>query len=429
MRNLIFIFVSVFLVANVQAQDMMYARKLADTLSSDSFDGRGYVNRGMEKAASFLSSEFRKYGLESFGSSYSQPFSFPMNTLPGKLEVSIDGKKLIPGTEFQVWAAAPNLSGIFRLSLLKGKDITHPKRFQRFCRKDHSDRFILIDPAGIDTKKYSGLLDSLKYMNLANAKGLIFVTDQKLTWSVMIGFSPRSYPVLEISRNSLPGKARTISVDIESKYFREFPVQNLAGYVPGYQQPDTFLVFTAHYDHLGRMGQQVFYPGANDNASGTAMVMDFARYYSMPEHKPYYSMVFMLFAGEEAGLKGSTWYADHPGFDLQRIKFLVNLDMVGTGSEGITVVNATKYKEAYQRLVKLNADNEYLMTVKERGESCNSDHCPFYKKGVPAIFIYSMGPELKEYHNPDDNATNLPFTEYKDIFRLVRDFMDGAKTW
>ncbi len=132
-----------------------------------------------------------------------------------------------------------------------------------------------------------------------------------------------------------------------------------------------------------------------------------------------------MLSGEEAGLLGAKYCAAHPPFGLKKVKFLVNIDMVGTGSEGITVVNATKFKDAYDRMVKINAGNEYILTVKERGESCNSDHCPFYEKGVPAVFIYSLGKEFTEYHNPDDQSSKLPLSEYNDIFRLMRDFMDS----
>jgi Zn-dependent M28 family amino/carboxypeptidase len=156
--------------------------------------------------------------------------------------------------------------------------------------------------------------------------------------------------------------------------------------------------------------------------------MDLAKYYAHPSVKPYYSMLFILLSGEEAGLIGARYCSEHPPVALSKVKFLVNLDMVGTGSEGITMVNATKFPEAYERMVGINANNEYILTVKERGESCNSDHCPFYQKGVPAVFIYSMGKEFSEYHNPDDKGNAVPLTEYSDIFRLMRDFMDSFST-
>ena len=91
--------------------------------------------------------------------------------------------------------------------------------------------------------------------------------------------------------------------------------------------------------------------------------------------------------------------------------------------DGITVVNSSIFSKAYNSLVTINNNKQYLKEVKKRGEACNSDHCPFYKKGVPAVFIYTMGRECSEYHNIDDKAENLPLTEYEDLFRLLTDFI------
>ena len=416
-------------VFTLRAQDISYARRMIDTLSSAGFDGRGYVNQGDHKAANYIAKEFSQSGLKKFNDSYTQLYSFPMNTLPGRLEVRLGKRKLIPGSEFQVWAASPSVSGKFRVKIIHPNSLSDTRFTRKMLRKDLGNTFLLIDKSGITDKRLLHLIDSLKYTNYLMAKGLIFVTDQKLSWSVMIGKNPYPWPVIDVQKNAFNAGSRTIETEIESKYIQNYETRNVIGYVEGSGVPDSMLVFTAHYDHLGRMGQQTYYPGANDNASGTAMVLDLARHYSQPENKPYYTMVFVLLSGEEAGLHGSEYLADHSPFQLDRIKFLMNIDMVGTGSEGITVVNGSKYKEALNRMVKINADNEYLMTVKERGESCNSDHCPFYRKGVPSVFIYSMGKEFTEYHNIDDQSIKLPLTEYKDIFLLVRDFMNSLQNW
>jgi hypothetical protein len=424
--SLVFLSLIPFLV---QSQDIDYARYIIDTLSSVSFDGRGYVNQGDKKAAIFISEEFGKLGLKKFDASYFQSYSFPMNTLPGRLEVRLGKRLLVPGSEYQVWAASPEISGRFRIKTLSPDSFLDAKRIAKIRNHEYGDNFLLIDKRGITDKKLLHQMDSLRYTNYLQARGLIFITEQKLSWSVMIGNRCLPYPVVDIHKDAFVGKPGKIQIDVESRFFQNYETQNVIGYIEGAVEPDTMLVFTAHYDHLGRMGKDVYYPGANDNGSGTAMVLDLARHYSRAENKPYYTMVFILLSGEEAGLHGSEYCADHPPFTLQKIKFLMNIDMVGTGSEGITVVNGSKYKEAYNKMVQINADNEYIMTVKERGESCNSDHCPFYRKGVPSVFIYSMGKEFSEYHNIDDQSKKLPLTEYKDIFLLVRDFMDGIRKW
>jgi Zn-dependent M28 family amino/carboxypeptidase len=92
--------------------------------------------------------------------------------------------------------------------------------------------------------------------------------------------------------------------------------------VPGTLHPDSFVVFTAHYDHLGLMGRHNFFPGANDNASGVALLISLADYFQ--HHPQPYSVVFLAFSGEEAGLLGSGYFADHPPIKLSSVRFLIN---------------------------------------------------------------------------------------------------------
>jgi len=102
---------------------------------------------------------------------------------------------------------------------------------------------------------------------------------------------------------------------------------------------------------------------------------------------------------------------------------LINLDMVGTGSTGITVVNGTKFKTEFEKLVEINNENKFISEVKERGEACNSDHCPFYLKGVPSFFIYTTGNEYREYHNIKDCPDAVPLTAYNGLFKLIENFL------
>jgi hypothetical protein len=419
-----------FIPLLMQAQDIDFARRLIDTLCSPAFVGRGYVNDGDMKAAKYLASEFREIGLQAFSDDYLQYYSFPMNTLPGKLQAGIDGKKLTAGSEFQVWVANPDVKGSFEIIRLKKADTKNHRKFNQFEKQDFRQKFILVDKKGITDKQALSRVDTLRFLNPVGAAGYIFISENKPGWSVSLGAYPRNYSVVDVKREAMPRHPESISLEVETEFLPLHPAANVIGWIKGALQPDTFLVFTAHFDHLGRMGKEVYYPGANDNASGTAMVTDLARHYSLPGNQPRYSMIFILLSGEEAGLKGSNFCAENPPVDLKKVKFLINLDMVGTGSGGITLVNATVFKDAYDWMEEINSEKKYLAMVKPRSESCNSDHCPFYKKGVPAIFIYSMGKEFGEYHNIDDRADKVPLTEYNDIFSLVRDFMDsfGNKT-
>jgi Zn-dependent M28 family amino/carboxypeptidase len=171
----------------------------------------------------------------------------------------------------------------------------------------------------------------------------------------------------------------------------------------------------------------VMYPGGNDNASGTAMVLEMARYFSKKENQPALSLMFVLFSGEEAGLMGSKYMAKHFPLDLQKIQLQINVDMVATGSDGITMVNAKQFPDIFQRFVDINAKKHYLKEVTARGESCNSDHCPLYQEGVPSVFIYTRGSEATAYHIPEDSYESLPLTKFEDLFRLIRDYIQSEE--
>ncbi len=406
------------------AQDKTFARRLIDTLASPAMSGRGYVNDANRIASDFIAAEMQKQGLKTFPEGYFQPFIIPINTFPGKTGLSFNGKKLKPGIDFIISSTSPSVSGEFKIRTISPKAFDNPGNLKKLMRKDFSGSLILIDKSGI-TKEKIRMVDSLVRTNFLKSAGFILVTDkERLLWSISQGFKQKTYPVFEVLKPAMPEKPKKASIAIEAVFAPEMQVRNVIGFITGIAVPDSFLVITAHYDHLGMMGSDAIFPGANDNASGVAMMLDMARHFSAPGNRPRYSMAFIALAAEETGLNGSEFYVEHSFFPLSQIAFLINLDMVGTGSEGITVVNGTILKKQFEQLVKINAENEYILTVKPRGESCNSDHCPFFKQGVPAVFIYSMGKEHKEYHNIYDSRDRVPLTEYEDIFRLLRDFIN-----
>ena len=186
-----------------------------------------------------------------------------------------------------------------------------------------------------------------------------------------------------------------------------------------------YLVVTAHYDHLGRMGSETVFPGANDNASGVAQMLALAAYFAKNPLKK--NILFVAFTGEEAGLLGSKYFVNNPPVPLDSIDFVLNLDLSGTGDEGITVVNATLYPEIFDQLVNLNAEENYVSNVKKRGPAANSDHYFFTEKGVPAFFIYTLG-GIKAFHDVYDKRETLPLDEAADLQQLyIRFFkyLDG----
>lgn len=359
-----------------QAQDMEYARKMIDTLTSPYFWGRGYTNDGMQKAAEFIAAEMKAQGFQSVDpKGYLQYFSYPVNTFPSQMEVSINGKELSPGVDY----------------------------------------LVLAESRGVKAKGKLEQSDSITWVDAKNR--VIVVLEDKLTWTV----SPvaRDYTVIQVLKQSITEAPASISVNIRNEMVTAFSAANVAGMVRGTAKPDSLVVITAHYDHLGGMGSKTFFPGANDNASGVSMLLNLAKYYAANPQR--YSVVLIAFAGEEAGLIGSRHFVSNPLFKLEQVRFLLNLDLVGTGDEGVTVVNATEFKPEFDALVNLNNANKLLPAVNARGKAANSDHHWFTENGVPSFFIYTLG-GIKAYHDVQDRAVTLPLTEYADLFRLITRF-------
>jgi hypothetical protein len=362
----------------VFAQDSVFARKMVDTLTSPYFWGRGYTKNGMAKAAGFLTGQFKSYGLSPMdGKNFIQPFSYSVNTFPGKVEVAINGIQLVPGRDFIV---SPDSRGVVGEGTLEQRDSVN------FI--DHKNRIVV-------------------------------VLEDKLTWSAEQ--KVLDYTVIYLDKKLQKTLPATLKVNIENEMVPEFKTGNVCGIVKGTSKPDSVIVYTAHYDHLGGMGGDTYFPGANDNASGVTQVLSMAKYYAA--HPQPYTMAFILFAGEEAGLLGSKYFTENPLIPLKNIRFLINLDLEGTGIEGIMVVNATVYPNEFSTLKQLNERGKYLVKIGSRGKAANSDHYLFTEKGVPAFFIYTLG-GIKAYHDIYDISATLPLNKYRDLFTLLIQFND-----
>lgn len=364
------------LTSSCFAQDLVYARKTLNTLTSSAFWGRGYTKNGMAKAAEFIEAQFKSFGLSPMNDgSYTQDFSFPVNTFPGKMELKINGQKLIPGKDFIVGQAS---KGVQATSNLEQKD---------------SVKFF-------DTKNHINV-----------------VLQDKLTWSV--AQKVNNYTDIFIKKSALQAKPTEIAVNVEHVFVPEFKAANICGFVKGTSKPDSVIVLTAHYDHLGGMGKKTYFPGANDNASGVSFLLSLAKYYAA--HPQKYTIAFICFAGEEAGILGSKYFTENPLIPLSHIRFLFNVDMVGTGEAGATVVNATLHAKEFALLNKVNNADNLLVKINPRGKAANSDHYFFTEKGVPAFFLYTQG-GITAYHDVFDQAKTLPFTVYDNLFKLFIGF-------
>ncbi len=408
---------------NVQGQNKVFAKEIVKTLTSEEYAGRGYVKNGHNKAANFIAEKFKELGLEGFDSDFKQEFQIDVNTFNGNSDILIDGKLMYAGVDFIVDPSCPSIKGKYDLVWLNPKIIGNTTKMMKFSSKDFKNSFLIIDKTGITDSTQLNFLNKILY-NPFKAKGIVVVQNKKFTW----GISKRqhNYPIIYIQKNRISFSNKKIELNIDATLKQGEITQNVLGYVKGTEKPDSFIVFSAHYDHIGMLGSDAIFPGANDNASGTSLIIDLARHYSLPENKPKTSILFIAFGAEEVGLLGSKFYVEKPYFPLEKILVQINTDIMGTGDDGITMVNATKNTGIYEKFKKINDIKHYLKRIKKRGQAANSDHHPFDKKGVNAIFLYTMGGS-KAYHDIYDTGENLTLSKYNEVFQLITDFIAEYK--
>ncbi len=392
----------------LQAQNINYLHKVIDTLASPYMHGRAYCTGGDKTAAQFIVSQLERFRVKPLTDNYLQTFNIKKNCITDSVYLFLDGHKLTPGVDYLIWGNTPSITGNYYLRLLR-----KPQKWQKFARKHKLDStFVVVRYSDIqklkkDRQKVRKAIED----NRLQAAGIIILKEN-------FYYAPRDhqkfYPLIYMKPGAFKKRYRSISLKVDARV-RDFETQNILGYIPG--RIDSFIVFTAHYDHLGVFGQ-IYFPGANDNASGTAVLLDLAHKFANRKTPPKYNVAFLFFSGEEMGLKGSLYYVQHPAFDLSKIKLLINLDMVGSGDKGITIVNGKELTDVTETIKKINGKYNLLPDIKTRLNAPNSDHYPFTMVGVPAIFIYTRG-DYKEYHNIYDRREKVPLSKTAYLVKLL----------
>ncbi|MBR4167439.1 MAG: M28 family peptidase [Bacteroidales bacterium] len=400
----------------VYAQDMVHYKRVVKELSSAKYQGRGYARGGANKAGKFLRKEFAKAGADEV---ICQPFVLDINTFPGKMKLSVDGKKMIPGVDFTMREFAPGFRGTFPIYYIDTLNYNSEKIFSDLSLPENKDAFVVCD--FMFSYKHGADFKRLQSKDGAPNAGIIFTWDEPLKFYKAYGERVGDKPVMWVPHR-FPKDARTLTADIENKFLDDYECFNVIAKVEG-RRHDSCYVFTAHYDHLGNLGRRVYYAGANDNASGTAAIVTFAAYYA--KNRPEYDMYFIAFSGEDAYLRGSEWYVDHPVVPLGSIRYLFNIDMIGDNNPVQYCEVSDEGMRGYALFKKINDEADYFKALNRGKLAGNSDHYPFAVRHVPCIFLENEeGDTFKYYHTIHDTWENAVFDSYEPVFRLVRDFIE-----
>lgn len=414
MRQFLYLFLFWLTPSLYSQQD--FGLKVVKELCSKEYCGRGYVNDGHIKAADYINTRFEEFGLLKFNDNCFQYFNIQANTFPDSVSLCVDGDKLETGIDYLISSISGSAKGEFNLRFINRNNIIQFLSDLKNKNVQFAENAFVLDDTGTRNNDTLQLFKELEGF-IAQKSPVFKINDSKFTWSV--GKEQVAFPIVEIKSKKLPKTTKKVSLNIHNVFKSNIKTQNVIAYVEG-KKKNKFIVISAHYDHLGQMGSDVYFPGANDNASGIAMLLYMSKYFS--ENKPKYSVVFMAFGAEEAGILGSKYYVENPLFPLKDIRFVLNCDIMGTGDQGITVVNGTIHKKEFKKLAVLNLENKYVEKVKVRGRAANSDHYWFSQRQIPAMFIYTMG-GIDAYHDVFDKSETLPLTEFSDLSKLLIEFI------
>ncbi|MCR4811512.1 MAG: DUF4910 domain-containing protein [Bacteroidales bacterium] len=413
----ILIILLVFSCIQANAQDMAHYKRIVKELSSSKYQGRGYAKDGVNKAGRYIEKEFRKVGVDQVST---QSFSFDINTFPGRMAMSVDGRRLTPGIDFAMREYSPGVKGTYKLYYVDTLNFDAQRMMADLAKPEYKNCFVVCDFWFMYRSHRKDFQKLQKGDECPNA-GMIQTWERPLKFYKAYGEKVMGKPIIWAT-SDFPKGAESITVDIENRFLEGVECFNVIAKVEG-RRHDSCFVFTAHYDHLGNLGNKVFYPGANDNASGTAAIITLAAHYA--KNRPEYDMYFIAFSGEDAGLHGSEFYSEHPLVPLSKIKYLFNIDMIGDNNPVQYCEVSDEGMRGFALLEQINSERNHFKGL-NRGELAgNSDHYPFAMKHVPCIlFENESGDAFKYYHTTYDNYKNFITITYEPIFRLIKEFVE-----
>ncbi|RMG70755.1 MAG: M28 family peptidase [Bacteroidetes bacterium] len=396
------------------------ARAWVDTLCSPALVGRGYLDEGHARAAKLIGDTWGRWGIEPIGEygDFYQYFPIQIN-VPRGARVELQGKNLTAGQDFIVnrYSGSGTLSGkvvdmgygLEPSEQAAGNIVLFRDGWPPELANDSEGRAAYQDLAHLPNR-LSALLE-------AGAKGFIIVQN-KLTAALVREALP--VPAVEVRADALPRRVRRAALSVQSGPIR-IRTQNVVGRIPGTGDTDSAIVLCAHYDHLGRIEEGLF-AGANDNASGTTMLMSMAEHYAA--HPLRHDLILIAFGAEETGLLGSRYYVqEDPRWPLERTAFVLNLDLMGNGVDGIMAVGGVDYPAYFERLQALNEAMQAVPVVRARRNAPNSDHYFFLEKGIPGFFIYTLGGP-PHYHDVNDTPANLELSRYVNVRALLMGLLE-----
>ncbi len=457
-------------------------KKHLSVLASDSLEGRETGSVGNLKAANYIAKHFQGLGLPPLvKNTFFQPVAFTAETWK-QSNLSINGKEYVPNWDFYTLPAYnSNLDINTNQVLFAGYGIEDEKYsdYKKLKRKAKGKILLIYNGEPMNSDGVSLLTSSttvsdwstnmqkkLEVARRYGAKMLLIIdgnflknldknrlqivdgslkmgegmkADTRFCNSIFISTSVakdilgEKFKAVVAAREQIEatGKSKSVKIPcnikiLQEKNIKQLKGNNILGYIEGTDEKlkEELVIITAHYDHLGKRGEEIFH-GADDDASGTSAVMEIAEAFSAAQRMgigPRRSVLCMLVTGEEKGLLGSEYYANFPIFPLEKTVADVNIDMVGRVDEKhaakndyVYVIGADKLSDDLHLIneqmnatyLNMELDYTYNNESDPNRYYYRSDHYNFAKRGIPVVFYFNGTHE--DYHRPSDTVDKINF--------------------
>lgn len=406
-------------------------------LADDKLEGRRAGSEGERKAAAYIIEKFKSYGIEPKGDNSTYNQAFPIH----------EGRKILPATFLKLDGATLDTASYFPLTFSSEGTIegTVAPAIHESGEPWFTDiNFLLSENAGNPHFDLSEQLKKeVKAYKAKGASAVVFYTsgksDPDLAFDGQSKQERLAIPVIYIRKKAadryLVSKDDFLTLSLKVATAESSRTgYNVIGYIDN--GAPTTIVIGAHYDHLGYgqdhnslwTGAPQIHNGADDNASGTALILEAAKQLkalSAKKRSKYKNnnYLFICFSGEELGLFGSKYFTEHPTIPLSSVNFMINCDMVGRLNEdtkGITVggYGTSPYWSSLPEKTK-------FLNVKFDSSGIGpSDHTSFYLKNIPVLFFFTG--THPDYHKPSDDANKINYPGELRVFEYVMDVVENA---
>jgi len=464
LKTFAFIFVLLLqgftIYAQINKEELM---KTVNYLASEELVGRLPGSEGYTKAANFIAGELTKLKIKSFGDeNYFQKLRVEYNEIlaPEHFFVIKDGRTINfkIGDDY-VYRGFTGAGKFIAPVVFCGYGLSQPDLgYDDYSGTDVKGKVVLAfkyNPKwNIDGKNFTNGNPREKAIVAANhgAVGILFVSfpndaePQAPIGSVihgegeqMINF-PEIHINLPVADEIFSGSNHTlkdlqtlidstkkpysiqlipkIDIEVHTKYEKEKEIVNVVGMIEG-TDPDLknqYIIVGAHLDHVGSQAGKIYFPGANDNASGSAALLQIAREFNRTNEKLKRSIIFVFFASEEQGLYGSKYFSEHMKFSKEKVKAMINLDCVGYG-DSIQIGGGESAPTLWNIAKQIDNENDKLL-VTRTWKGGGADAEPFYEKGIQTLYFVTTN-SYKHLHMLSDKPETLNQNLFEAITKLA----------